>query len=154
MRCTRLFVSILMMSFSLPVVAQEKSQQNNTHAKLERHLWQIEQQWLRAEHNQKLDFLSELWADQFFDVLSGGLQITKEDMLKRLARATPKPESGGFPDDFKLIAEYGNVGLATDHTTIKGMGSVDGQYRALRMFVKEDGEWKVAGAALVRIVAQ
>lgn len=154
MRCIRLLVSILIMCLSTPVLAQEKTQQNGTHAKLEQQLWPIEQQWLRAEHDQKLEFLKQLWTDQFFDVLSGGLQITREDMLNRLAHANPKPGSGGFPDDFKVMAVYGNVVLATDHTTIKGMGPVDGEYRAIRMFVKENGKWKVAGAALVRIVAK
>jgi ketosteroid isomerase-like protein len=51
---------------------------------------------------------------------------------------------------------YGNVALATDHTFLQAEsagGKVVGtQTRVLRMFVKEDGKWRPAGAALVPIV--
>jgi hypothetical protein len=89
----------------------------------------------------------------FFDILPGGVEITKDAMLKRLSTGTPKPGSGAFPDSFKLQALYGNVALATDHTTVKDLGPARGEYRVLRMFIEEKGKWKVAGAALVRIVA-
>ena len=59
-------------------------------------------------------------------------------------------------DDFKLRAIYGNVALATDHTVIKSLDAngklVSREIRALRMFVNENGKWKVAGAALVPIM--
>jgi hypothetical protein len=153
------YMRVLVLSFMvttiapLPVPAQTKSQDNAARAKLEEQLWQIEQDWLKAEHDQKMDSLRDLWTDQFFDILPGGVQITKQAMLKRLAAGTPKPGSGAFPDSFKLEAVYGNVALATDHTTLKDLGPATGEYRVLRMFVKEKGKWKVAGAALVRIVA-
>jgi len=58
-----------------------------------------------------------------------------------------------------LRAVYGNVALATDHTTIKGVDAngkivVVREMGVLRMFVKEKGKWRVAGAGLVPIVAQ
>ena len=124
-------------------------------AELAQHLWKIEQQWLAAEHAQKMDFLNELWTDQFFDILGNGQYISREDMLKRLASANPKPGTGAFPDDFKLRAAYGDhVAIATDHTSLKGLGAASGEYRVMRLFVKEQGKWKVAGAALVPIIRQ
>ena len=124
-------------------------------AELEQHLWEIEQQWLAAEHAQKMDFLNELWTDQFLDILGDGQYISREDMLKRLASANPKAGTGAFPDDFKLRAVYGDhVAIATDHTSLKGLGAASGEYRVMRLFVKEQGKWKVAGAALVPIIRQ
>jgi hypothetical protein len=45
--------------------------------------------------------------------------------------------------------------LATDHTVIKSLDAngqlVSRKISALRMFVHENGKWKVAGAALVPI---
>jgi ketosteroid isomerase-like protein len=142
---------------SLPPLTQvaQRDASSGGRAELEQHLWQIEQQWLAAEHNQKMDFLNELWTDQFFDILGNGRYIGREDMLKRLASAHPKPGTGAFPEDFKLRAVYGDrVAIATDHTTLKGLGSASGEYRVMRLFVKENGQWKVAGAALVPIVPQ
>ena len=50
------------------------------------------------------------------------------------------------------------MALATDHTIIRGMDANGKLYlvremRVLRMFVKERGKWKVAGAGLVPITA-
>jgi len=57
-----------------------------------------------------------------------------------------------------LRAVYGNVALATDHTIIKGVDAngkivVIREMGVLRMFVKEKGKWRVAGAGLVPIVS-
>jgi hypothetical protein len=58
-----------------------------------------------------------------------------------------------------LRAVYGNVALASDHTILKGVDSngkivVTREMGVLRMFVKENGKWRVAGAGLVPIVPQ
>jgi hypothetical protein len=49
--------------------------------------------------------------------------------------------------------------LATDHTVIKGVDAkgnivVVREMGVLRMFVKEKGKWKVAGAGLVPLVSK
>jgi hypothetical protein len=64
--------------------------------------------------------------------------------------------TGPNPQEFKLMAVYGNIALATDHTIFKsadagGNLTVTSEARVLRMFVKENGKWRPAGAALVRI---
>jgi ketosteroid isomerase-like protein len=54
------------------------------------------------------------------------------------------------------MAVYGNFALATDHTFLQAEstgGKVSGtETRVLRMFAKENGKWRPAGAALVPIV--
>jgi hypothetical protein len=58
-----------------------------------------------------------------------------------------------------LMAVYGNFALATDHTLLK-MVDASGKLlstedtRVLRMFVKENGNWRPAGAALVPIASR
>lgn len=69
------------------------------------------------------------------------------------AAPAPAPGNGAFPEDFKLRAVYGNFALATDTTTLKG-GSLDGVYRGMRMFVKENGKWRVAGAMFTPLTRQ
>ena len=56
-----------------------------------------------------------------------------------------------------MRAVYGNVALASDHTILKGVDSngkivVTREMGVLRMFVKENGKWRVAGAGLVTVV--
>jgi Domain of unknown function (DUF4440) len=137
-------VAIAISSF---VLGQQTSKQNNS--ALEKELWDVEtQQWLNNklpwEQARPIRFAS--WTDQFFEIYPNGEVHFKADMMaSQSAAPAPAPGNGAFPEDFKLRAVYGNFALATDTTRLKG-GSLDGVYRGLRMFVKENGKWRVAGA--------
>jgi hypothetical protein len=117
---------------------------------------------MKAEFDKKMDgpdSMGELWTDDFFDILPGGKVVNKQEMMELMGKADRQPGTGAFPDHFKLRAVYGNVALATDHTTIKGVDAngkivVVREMGVLRMFVKEKGKWRVAGAGLVPIAAQ
>ena len=59
-----------------------------------------------------------------------------------------KPGEGVFVDKFKLMSVYGNVALATDRR-IRKIADANGKivstpHRALLVFVKENGQWKIA----------
>ena len=144
---------------SLFASGQQKSSKAEDRAQLESQLFQLERTWLQDEHDKKTDALKEMWTSQFFDIFPTGQVVTREEMLQRVANGNPKPGTGAFPDEFKIMALYGNVVLAVDHTNFRTMDangniSVTGQARVLRMFVKENGQWKVAGATLVPIKSQ
>jgi hypothetical protein len=146
----------------LPLQAQEKSQASAGNAALEKELFALELKWMKAEFDKKMagpDSMGELWTDDFFDVLPGGRVVNKQEMMDLMAKTDRQPGTGAFPDHFKLMAVYGNVALATDHTVIKGVDAngkivVVREMGVLRMFVKEKGKWRVAGAGLVPIVSQ
>ena len=144
-------------AISLPALPQENTQQNGKYAALEKELYALELRWMKAEFDKNMDFMGNVWTDDFFDVLYDGAVINKHAMMDRMAKTVRKPGTGAFPVDFKIRAVYGNVVLATDHTTLKDMDA-DGKIHAvhelssLRMFVKENGNWKIAGAGLVPLV--
>jgi hypothetical protein len=85
----------------------------------------------------------------------------KAEMVKRqTVTATAHPvspgDAGPNPQDFKLMAIYGDIALATDRTVFKvadekGNISVRNEATVLRMFVKYNGKWVPAGAALVPV---
>jgi hypothetical protein len=147
--------------FILPVKAQEKSDKSTVNAALEKELYAVELKWMKAEHDKKMtgpDSMGEMWMDSFFDVLPGGRVVTKQEMMDMMGKADPKPGTGAFPVDLKIRAIYGNVVLATDHTTIKGLDANGNivpvrEMNVLRMFVKDKGKWRVAGAGLVPVTA-
>jgi hypothetical protein len=159
------FVWVLIVSmlagFALParVRAQDKRFESASPTALEKELYEVELKWMKAEHDKIMDgpnSLNELWMDTFFDVLSTGVVVDKHEMMDRMNKADAKPGAGAFPDTFKIRAIYGNVALATDHTTIKGVDANGNivpvrEMRVLRMFVKDKGRWRVAGAGLVVI---
>jgi len=142
--------------------AQEKSKKDAGNAALEKELYAVELKWMQAEHDKKMtgpDSMGELWMDDFFDVLSSGRVVNKQEMMDMMGKADPKPGTGAFPVDFKIRAIYGNVVLATDHTTIKGLDANGNivpvrEMNVLRMFVKDKGKWRVAGAGLVPVISR
>lgn len=128
----------------------EKAQGN---AALEKELFELDQNWLEAARTKDLNYLEQVWTDQFLEVIPGFEPVSKPELLDLVAKAERGPGGGAVPHDFKLWAVYGNVAIATDHTSWTG-GFVPGrktagEYRAVRFFVKEKGKWRVAGAALV-----
>ncbi|HWF13019.1 MAG TPA: nuclear transport factor 2 family protein [Candidatus Acidoferrales bacterium] len=151
----------MMASFALPAKthAQNKRFESATPTALEKQLYDVELKWMKAEHDKLMDgpnSMNELWMDSFFDVLSSGVVVDKHEMMDMMNKADSRPGTGAFPDTFKVRAIYGNVVLATDHTTIKGLDANGNlvtvrEMRVLRMFAKDKGKWRVAGAGLVVI---
>lgn len=139
--------------------AQDKRFESANPTTLEKELYEVELKWMKAEHDKIMegkDSMNQLWMDQFFDVLPTGVVVDKHEMMELMGKADAKPGTGAFPDTFKVRAIYGDVVLATDHTTIKGVDTSGNivtvrEMRVLRMFVKDKGQWRVAGAGLVVI---
>lgn len=162
MRNALVLILIVACFMPLPTLAQENSRARAGNAALEKELFALELKWMKAEFDKKMTgpgSMGELWTDEFFDVLPGGRVVNKQEMMDLMAKTDRQPGTGAFPDHFKLMAVYGNVALATDHTVIKGVDAngkivVVREMEVLRMFVKEKGKWKVAGAGLVPIVSQ
>jgi ketosteroid isomerase-like protein len=169
----RAVILTIAMAVSLIAVGQEPRKKladqpaNNKSAKnadLEKELWDADQQWLcsagatpyHKDYKECVEFRSHYWTDQFFEVSTKGQVQTKAEMIASQRLAHPAPDVGPHPDDFQLMAVYGNFALATDHTNLKTMGPdgklVGQDVRVLRMFVKENGTWRPAGAALVPII--
>ena len=152
-------IACVAIGISLPALAQKKSESMSVNPALEKELYAVDLRWMNAEASKRPagpDSMAELWTDEFFDVLPGGKVVNKQEMMDMMMKADRKPGTGAFPDTFKLRAVYGNVALATDHTIIKGVDANGKivpvrEMGVLRMFVKENGKWRVAGAGLVPI---
>jgi hypothetical protein len=149
----------LAMGIAMPVLAQQKSEKIVITPALEKELYAVDLRWMKAEADKKTsgpDSMGELWTDDFFDVLPGGKVVGKQEMMDMMVKSERKPGTGAFPDTFKIRAVYGNVVLATDHTIIKGVDAKGNivpvlEMGVIRMFVRENGKWRVAGAGLVPI---
>ena len=167
----RALAVMFLMAVSVVAIGQEPSKASDfsrikgVHAPaLEKELWDADQQWLcsagatpyHKDYKECIEFRNQYWSDQFFEVGVRGQVSTKAEMIAAQRLAHPAPGIGPHPDDFHLMAVHGNFALATDHTNLVSMtpdGKRAGQdVRVLRMFVKEGGIWRPAGAALVPIV--
>jgi ketosteroid isomerase-like protein len=127
--------------------------------KLEKELAEIDLKWMDAVRTTKLDYLKQMYAEKWFEILGWipTVVLTKPAALARVAKLNYKPGEGLFADQFKLMAVYGDVALATDRRIRKltdASGSlVSTPHRALLVFVKENGQWKVAADAAVPMMA-
>jgi hypothetical protein len=124
----------------------------------------VDQQWLcsagatpyHKDYKECVEFRNKFWDPQFFEVSIKGEVQTKAEMIARQRAAHPAPGVGPHPDGFKLMAVYETVALATDHTFLES-GSKDSKVEGtdctvLRIFVKDNGKWVPASAALVPII--
>jgi hypothetical protein len=164
MKYASVLILCVLAGFSLPARAQaqekDKRFESDKPTALEKQLYELELKWMKAEHDKKMDgpeSMNELWLDTFFDILPNGQVVNKHEMMDMMNKADARPGTGAFPDTFKIRAVYGNVVLATDHTTLKGVDAngnivVTREMRVLRMFVNDKGKWRVAGAGLVSVV--
>jgi ketosteroid isomerase-like protein len=147
------------MLLAVPVLARA---QDAKWASLENTLWDVDQQWLCDGPYQKpypecVKFRSQYWVEGFFEVQSGGTLRNKEEMVATQSAANPVTGVRPYPADFRLVAVYGDIALGTDHTDFKTVRS-DGSYaftadsHCLRVFVRQNGTWRPAAAALVPVI--
>ena len=123
--------------------------------KLEKQLGDMDQKWMEAVRAGKTDYLKENYADKWFEILGWlpTVVLTKPAAMERVAHLNFKPGEGIFVDQFRLMAVYGDVALATDRR-IRKIADANGKivstpHRALLVFVKENGPWKIAADAAV-----
>ncbi|HLJ25065.1 MAG TPA: nuclear transport factor 2 family protein [Candidatus Acidoferrales bacterium] len=127
--------------------------------KLEKQLGEIDQQWMEAVRTGKVEYLKQMYAEKWFEILGWlpTVVLTKPAAMQRVAHLNFKPGEGLFPEDFKLMAVYGDVALGTDRRIRKmtnaGGTIVSTPNRALIVFVKENGQWKIAADAAVPTIA-
>jgi hypothetical protein len=161
-------VLLVVFTFAAPTFAQETMQRGGAEwMALQSTLADVDAQWLCAgkyykpKRQECVDFRAKYWPDQFFEVGQTGQTHTKAEMVvSQTATAEKNPNvvrgEGPNPQDFKLMSVYGNIALATDLTVFKtadasGHLSVSGEANCLRMFVRENGEWRPAGAVLIPV---
>jgi hypothetical protein len=164
----RVLIVVALMAVSSLAIAQDSMKKGDQGwTDLEKQLADINDQWVCAHQYHKnhaqdcVDFKNKIWPDTFFEISRQGEVTDKQEMVKRqsataAARPVSPGDAGPNPQDFKLKAVYGNVALATDRTVFKapdatGKIAVTDEATVLRMFVKLDGEWRPAGAALVPV---
>jgi ketosteroid isomerase-like protein len=109
--------------------------------------------WLDAAHNRDTGTMAWLFADNFVEVHPGGEMVNKQQQIDQI-----KDPSGELmelhPDDIQVRYTSPDVAFLTDTTTIRarsGGKNFNGRFRVIRVFVKQGGRWRAAGAGIVPI---
>ena len=115
--------------------------------------------WLDAAYNHDTGTMAWLFTDNFVEVHPGGEIVNKQQQLDQIEQLKP---GGGLqalhPDDIQVRYASSDVAFLTDTTMIQGGGSsgpqYSGQYRVIRVFVKQNGRWRAAGAGITHLAPQ
>ena len=112
--------------------------------------------WLDAAHNGDTETMDWLFADKFVEIHPGGFIVNKKEQIDQIA----DPQRANLelhPDDIQVRYASPDVAVLTDVTTIRGLSggvNYNGKQRVIRVFVKQNGRWRAAGAGIVPIAAQ
>jgi ketosteroid isomerase-like protein len=115
----------------------------------------LDHQWLEHARTHKTQFLLTLFTDDFVEILDGGQILTKAQLIGSLA-ANNTQMTHLDADDIQVSQVTTNLVVLTDRTTIKGLlngKDITAQYRVFRVFIKQDGKWRAAGASLTRLAS-
>jgi len=109
--------------------------------------------WLDAARNHDGETAAWLFADDFLEIHPGGFLVDKKGQVDMIGN-TKLGDLQIQSKDIQVRYASPDVAVLTDTTTIHGtQGDVpyDGQYRVMRVFVKQHGRWRAAGAGLARL---
>jgi uncharacterized protein (TIGR02246 family) len=109
--------------------------------------------WLDAAHNHDGETAAWLFADDFVEIHPGGFLVNKQQQVGMISN-TQLGDLAIQSSDIQVRYASPDVAVLTDTTTIRGsQGETNygGQYRVMRVFVKQRGRWRAAGAGLARI---
>ncbi|HET6144801.1 MAG TPA: nuclear transport factor 2 family protein [Candidatus Acidoferrales bacterium] len=109
--------------------------------------------WLNAAHNRDPGTMEWLFAKDFVEIHPGGEIVDKKEQIDQI-RDPSRQIKEIHPDDIDVRYISSDVAMLLDTTTIRGLsGGVDynGTYKVIRVFVKEQGRWKAAGAGIAPI---
>jgi uncharacterized protein (TIGR02246 family) len=109
--------------------------------------------WLDAAHNHDGETAAWLFADDFVEIHPGGFLVNKQQQVGMISN-TQLGDLAIQSSDIQVRYASPDVAVLTDTTTIRGaQGETNygGQYRVMRVFVKQHGRWRAAGAGLARI---
>jgi ketosteroid isomerase-like protein len=141
MKITRLFA--LAVFLAAPLAAHAQAAKDD---KAVKELIEFRNRYIEAEENRDMAFLDKILADDFFALNPQGRLLNKAQQLENLKRPdrtlkvlNPRETQVRFYGD-------GKVAILTEHVTVDGTDKgqhFGGEYRFLRVFAKQNGEWKV-----------
>jgi ketosteroid isomerase-like protein len=102
--------------------------------------------YIEAEENRDMAFLDKIVADDFFALNPQGKLLDKTGQLENLKRPDRTLKVLNPRETHVQFYANGDVAILTEHVTVDGTDKgkpFGGEYRFLRVFAKQNGNWKV-----------
>ena len=108
--------------------------------------------WLDAAYNHDTGTMAWLFAKDFVEVHPGGEIVNGQQQIDQIK--DPKNSMKELhPDNIQVRYASPDVAVLTDTTTIRSQSGTpyNGTYTVIRVFVKQQGRWRAAGAGITAI---
>ena len=102
--------------------------------------------YIAAEEDRDIAFLDKILADDFFALNPQGKLLDKAGQLENLKRPDRTLKVLNAREMHVQFYANGDVAVLTEHVTVDGTDKgkpFGGEYRFLRVFAKQNGNWKV-----------
>jgi len=138
-------VAALVAFLILPVFShgQEKMSKND---KATQEVIDFRNKYIAAEEDRDIAFLDKILASDFFALNPQGKLLDKAGQLENLKRPDRTLKVLNARETHVQFYANGQVAVLTEHVTVDGTDKgkpFGGEYRFLRVFAKQDGNWKV-----------
>ena len=138
-------IAALMAFLTMPLLAQaQTSMAKNDKATQE--VIEFRNRYIEAEENRDMAFLDKILADDFFALNPQGKLLNKAGQLENLKRPERTLKVLNPRETHVQFYANGDVAILTEHVTVDGHDNgkpFGGEYRFLRVFAKQNGNWKV-----------
>ena len=137
-------IAALAALLAMPLLAQGQAKNND---KAVQEIIDFRNRYLEAEENKDVAYLDKIFADDFFALNPQGQLLDKPHMLENMKR-TDRVFKVLNPRETQ-VHFYGDVAILTEHVTVDGEDKgrhFGGEFRFVRVFAKQNGNWKVVMA--------
>ena len=137
-------IAALAALLTMPLLAQGQMKNND---KAVQEIVDFRNRYIEAEENKDVAYLDKIFADDFFALNPQGQLLDKPHMLENMKR-TDRVFKVLNPRETQ-VHFYGDVAILTEHVTVDGEDKgrhFGGEFRFVRVFAKQNGNWKVVMA--------
>ena len=138
-------VAVLTAFLAMPLIGQAQTPAGKND-KAVQEVIAFRNRYIEAEENRDMAFLDKILADDFFALNPQGKLLDKAGQLENLKRPDRTLKVLNPRETHVQFYANGDVAILTEHVTVDGMDKGNpfgGEYRFLRVFAKQNGNWKV-----------
>jgi len=150
MRHIHVLAMLGVMALSTVALGQVPLQEGGS--SIQKQVTHLRDQWLEAERTGNRAVLDQVLAGDCVVMTPQGIILSKAQMLKRAENASVKFDALRPSDTHVRV--YSGVAILTDHVTVSAQENgrhIGGQFRFIRIFVKQHGAWQVVMAQGARL---
>jgi ketosteroid isomerase-like protein len=147
-------VLLVVASFSL-ALGQSNGEKKSQSEDVARTVSVLDHIWLDAAHNRDTGTMAWLFSSDFVEVHPDGEIVTGQQQMDQV-KAPDHELVELHPDNIQVRYTSSDVAVLTDTTTIRDKSGTkfNGRYRVIRVFVKQGGRWRAAGAGISPIASE